>query len=140
MTMAIIEIKKNPGRRDLLFFELFFVGVLLAIGAYVYYRTRQPTIPALLAAAAGVSFILFRLAPKLRRLAFLGWLYLTLPIGLAISHVLLACLYFVLLTPIGWIRRLFGGGKVTRGFDPSAGSYWIEIETESSIDRYFKQF
>lgn len=138
--MAILEIRKDPSLRDLFFFELFLLGILLAVGGYAYFHFRQWLIPGIMGGAAGCAFILFRVVPKLRRAAFFGWFYLTLPVGFLMSHALFALLYFVVLTPIGWIRRLLPGGKVTKSFDSSATSYWMDIESDDRVERYFKKF
>ena len=58
--------------------------------------------------------------PNVRRLLYLGWMRVFYPIGWVVSHLLLAIVYYLVLTPIGLVMRLFGGDPMHRGFDRSA--------------------
>jgi hypothetical protein len=42
----------------------------------------------------------------------------------AAATVLLAVVFFGLITPIGLLRRLFGRNGLDLGFDPARESYW----------------
>jgi len=79
-------------------------------------------------------------APALRRPIYLGWMYASYPIGWAVSHVLLAIIYFVVLTPVGLVVRVCGHDPMQRRFDRQAASYWIERQPGGDVKRYFRQF
>jgi hypothetical protein len=67
--------------------------------------------------------------------------YLAWPIGFVVSHVVLALVYYLVLTPIGLAMRVFGYDPMRREFDRSAESYWIARDTaEIKAERYFRQF
>ena len=79
--------------------------------------------------------------PGLMRMVFLGMSYLTWPIGFVVSHVVLALVYYLVLTPIGLLMRLFGYDSMKRRFDPEAPSYWVERPAAGfDIRRYLRQF
>jgi hypothetical protein len=67
-------------------------------------------------------------------------MYAAYPIGWVVSHVLLGLIYFGLLTPVGWLMKLFGYDPMERRFDRAAASYWVERERQTDAGRYFKQF
>jgi hypothetical protein len=67
-------------------------------------------------------------------------MYAAYPIGWVVSHVLLALIYFGVLTPIGRIMAVCGYDPMERRFDRAASSYWIEREPNRDASRYFRQF
>ena len=62
------------------------------------------------------------------------------PIGFVISHILLALVFYVVLTPIGLAMRLFGYDPMTRKLDPQATTYWVPRAGQESAQQYFRQF
>ncbi len=62
------------------------------------------------------------------------------PIGLVISYVILAATYYLVLTPIGLVLRLFGYDPMHRRFDREAKTYWVPREEDANTDRVFRQF
>ena len=62
-----------------------------------------------------------------------------LPIGWAVSHLVLAIIYFLLVSPIGLAMRLFGRDKLELRFEASLPSYWVEHDPGGDTPRYFRQ-
>jgi hypothetical protein len=54
------------------------------------------------------------------------WVAVTAPIGRALSILLLAGIYFLVITPMGWCLRLFGVDAAARRWEPASRSYWID--------------
>ena len=75
------------------------------------------------------------------RMVFLGMSYLAWPIGFVVSHIILAAVYYLVLTPVGLVMRLVGYDPMKRRFDRDGSSYWIARDP-SGVDskRYFRQF
>jgi hypothetical protein len=65
---------------------------------------------------------------------------LALPVGWSVSHLLLLALFYLVVTPIGLLMKLLGYDPLTRGFDRSASSYWVEHAPPPDAARYFKQY
>jgi hypothetical protein len=76
--------------------------------------------------------------PMVIRPVYTGLIWLTFPIGWVVSHVVLLAMYFVVLTPLGALVRLFYD-PMERAFDREATSYW-ETRDSTSPTRYFRQF
>ena len=68
------------------------------------------------------------------------WMLAVLPVGWAISHVLLALVYFGVITPIGLGLRLLGRDLLGRRADPNATTYWQERSPRRDPRRYMRQF
>jgi len=78
--------------------------------------------------------------PAIRRPIYLGWMYAFLPLGMAMSFLLLAAIFFLVFAPIGFIMRLAGRERVPRSFDRAATTYWIQRPAARPVDSYFRQF
>ena len=78
--------------------------------------------------------------PKLIRPVYIVMMALALPLGFVISTLLLAVVYYVVMTPIGWVMRLSGYDAMHRRFDPQAATYWVERVKQTEVGRYFRQY
>ena len=137
--MALIEINKDPSRRELLFFGAVFPLFFGAIGAVVLYVTGSWAVPQVLWGVASAVTVLFFAVKPLRRPLYLGWLYLGFPIGWTVSHGLMVITYYGLLTPLALALRLTGRDPLKRRYEPSASSYFVD-HPPTEVSRYFKQF
>ncbi len=68
------------------------------------------------------------------------WLLAAVPIGWSLSALVLALMYYLVLTPIGLVMRLFGRDTMRRSFDPGAPTYWLRHEPVADKRRYFRQY
>jgi len=139
--MGVIEIDRNPSPRTLRFFGLLFAVFCGLVGALLRWRFDLGTAATVVwIAGAGVA-ALYYLVPPLRRPLYLGWIHAAFPIGWLLSHLLLALVYYGVLTPIGLVMRLFRRDPLHRRFDPEAESYWVEYRASADpTRRYFRQF
>ena len=136
--MSLIRINHHPSRSQL---RVFAAAWLVCFGLLaIAVRAKGHSQAAIWIAgfALGVPAIGL-VAPKLLRLVYLGMTYLTFPVGWVISHVILAAVYYLVLTPIGLILRLFRYDPLARGFDRSASTYWKSRGAPVPAERYFRQ-
>ncbi len=92
-------------------------------------------------AVGGAGALMIWIAPGIGRRLYVGWMLAAVPIGWTISHAVLGVVYYVVLTPIGLLMRLFGRDPMQRRMDRSgSGTYWIERPPQSDSSRYFRQF
>ena len=137
--MPVIEINRNPSRRDLRIFGallLVFAGV---VGALLHWRWHAPGAARAVWIAGAVLVGLYFGVPPLRRPIYLGWIYVTFPIGFVLSHVILGLVYYGVFTPMGLIMRLVGHDPMRRKMDRAAKSYWVAHDPHRSMERYFRQ-
>jgi hypothetical protein len=136
--MSLIRITKHPTGRQLFVFGLAWAACFGALGlaAWRHGHAGLGLSVGILATAVPLAGLVRR--PVLR-LAYLGLSYATYPIGIVVSYAVLAFTYFVALTPIGLIMRLFGHDPLTRKFDPEAASYWVTRPKAKAPESYFKQ-
>jgi Saxitoxin biosynthesis operon protein SxtJ len=76
------------------------------------------------ALVAGALLAPARLEPVRR-----WWLALAAAISSVTTPLLMGVIYFVLVTPIGWLRRLVGGNRLVRR--RTSQTFWVERRAEA---------
>ena len=137
--MALIEINRNPSPKELRTFGLLFLLFAGLVGAGFIWRAHALGIARAIWIGGAVIVAIFFAIPPLRKPIYLGWIYATFPIGYVVSHVALAIVYYGVFTPIGLVMRLAGHDPMTRRFDRSATTYWVEHDPSKDPKRYFRQ-
>ena len=138
--MALLEINRTPSRRDLAWFGAVLFLFFVVIGAMIGRALSSDVVRNVAWSAGAILALVYYAVPGLRRAMFVGWMYAAYPIGYVVSHVLLGLVYFGVVTPIGLLMRAIGHDPMTRRFDRSAPTYWIERQQVSDVKRYFRQF
>jgi hypothetical protein len=83
------------------------------------------------AAVSAAWLVLAAVAPALlARLAVL-WTAVMRPVRLAVTAAAMALLFFLVVTPIGCMRRLWVRDPLRRRFDRQAASYWQKRDAAS---------
>lgn len=90
-----------------------------------------------LGAAAGV---LFYSVPAIARPFYVVWYALACCIGLVVGNVMLALIFYLLVTVIGLVKRCFGSQPIRKTPDLKAKTYWLDAPPASNSKRYFSQF
>lgn len=113
----------------------------LAVVGWIVVR-RTGSIPAG-AAVAGVGLVCGALAftvPQALRPLWVVLMVVNYPIGWVVTHVVMALIFYLVVTPVGVIMRLSGRDPIERGFDRTAKTYWKPRRTEHDPARYFRQY
>jgi len=135
----MITINKNPKIRDLEQFGIIWLPALVLLLVWlITSRLDSPFWTFLLAIVAGLSMLLAALQPLLLKPVFVGLQYLTWPVGFVVSHLLLAIIFYVLMTPLGWMLRLFGYDPMRRRMP--IGTMWQPRLPVIEQASYFRQF
>lgn len=136
----MLEINRNPSRRELAWFGLALGCFFAILGGMIAWRTGAVLVPRVLWATGAVVVALYYAVPPLRRPIFVAWTTLTFPIGWLLTHLVLALIYYLVLTPAGLVMRLAGHDPMRRRFDRGAASYWDERPPQRESASYFRQF
>ena len=146
----MMPVNWKPDRTQLASFGAVCALVGVALGAWVTFRhsilgialspgTAQTTAHALWIVAAACLALRW-LAPSALWPLYCGLMALSVPIGFVVSHLMMALLFYGILTPIGFVFRLIGRDPMTRKFDQRAMSYWVAREPVVDVKRYYRQF
>jgi saxitoxin biosynthesis operon SxtJ-like protein len=139
--MAMLSINWKPTSRELRWFSgllIVFFGVVAGVWCL---RSGQTTGPAILFGATSALGVLGLAVPSAVRWVYVGWMVAVWPIGCAISYLLLAGIFYGVITPIGLCLRLLGRDPMRKALDRTATTYWIPRSPEEpDASRYFRQF
>lgn len=138
--MALIQINRDPSPRELRQFGFVWLGFLCLFAGVAYWKTGSASVAGGLLVAAIAVPIVGWLVPAFMRLVFLALSYAAFPIGFVVSHVVLAIVYYLILTPVGLLVRATGRDPMQRRFDRDAESYWVARQSVDDPGRYFRQF
>lgn len=139
--MSLVKINWSPARKELRSFGKIALAasVIICLLLYKFKSTPAPWL-LLIFAAGSIIFLTSLISLKLTRMIYLGLVLATMPIGWAVSLLVMAMFYFLLLTPLGLVFRLFGRDPLDRKFKSKRESYWQRHRSPDSIERYFRQF
>lgn len=139
--MSVVQINRDPSRKQLNQFGFIWLGFLVFFGIVAWFKFDNPTLAKVLWVLSVVVPVVGWLVPAFMKAVFLGMSYLAWPIGFVVSHVILAVVYYLVITPIGLVMRLVGYDPMNRRFDREATTYWVERQTAPvEAKRYFRQF
>ena len=136
----MIEIKRKPSDREMRWFGLIPLLFFGLIGALVFLGAQTLTLPSILWSIGGILCILYYGVQAFRLPLYIGWMKAVSPIGWTISHLLLAMVYYLMITPMGLVMRLFRRDSMRRNFEPEAETYWIKRRSNGDLARYVRQF
>src|SRR5438128_8825473 len=107
MTTANKSVTNQQARNT----ALIVSGVLLLLAAWNYHRGRMNAVAVL--GIAGLALLLTGFVPALARRFHVAWMKLAGIVGYINSRVLLFLLFYLAITPSGFISRLFRPDPLT---------------------------
>ena len=113
--------------------------VLILISLLLWYLGKTSFV--YFSATGGLLIILAIVATVILRPFHKLWMMIALVMGFMMSRVILTLLFYLVLTPIGWLAKIVGKKFMPLGFDKNASTYWekrSEVATQQ-ID-YERQF
>ena len=116
---------------------LIVAGVLLLLAAWNFYRHRM-TVVAVLGGIALALMISGLLIPPAARAFHVAWMKLAFVLGYVNSRVLLFLLFYLVITPYGFIAKLFGHDPLNRRAK-GRDSYWIPRENSRQTRERFER-
>jgi hypothetical protein len=138
--MRWADIPWNPPLRQLRIFAAILFAALVVLGLLHGLSPREHLVLWLLWDVATWIALLGLLWPRIVRPVFVGWMVLVFPIGWSVSHVLLAVVYYGVVTPLGIGMRLSGRDVLHRRRPGGADSYWQPKSAAKGLQSYFQQF
>lgn len=147
--MALIDINLNPPKKALRNFGIAGVVVFGALALlikftgglpFLKFPDAAPTVALCLAIVAGFCGLASLLMPAANRPLYIVLTILSFPVGLVVSFVILAVMFYGMFLPLSLIFRLIGRDLMHRRFEPKKASYWHDYQAPASVQRYFKQF
>jgi hypothetical protein len=137
----MIPINRNPTRSQLRWFAALVFPLFWGwIAFLVYRRAGLPRVAFAIAGVAVAISLVGLVSPAFMRRVWIGMMVGLSPIGWVMSHLILAVIYYLVVTPIGLALRAAGRDPLHRRFDRAAKSYWIDRGPKPEVERYFRQY
>lgn len=145
----MLKLNLRPEARALQQFAWFaLVGLPLIAFAVLKFSglwswSESWTHPAMLVAyglGAGQLVLFLAGVPLLSRWLYAALMVVAFPVGFVLSHVLMAAIYYLVITPIGLCFKLLGRDTMGRKFDRTKATYWHDRGPARTPASYFKLY
>ncbi len=129
--MPLMEIELHPEKGQLRVFGLALAMILAVLAWRLHW-----TIGIAAAVAAGVTVVF----PMGLRWIYVVMMIVPYPLGMALSCVALAAIYYGVITPLGWLARLCGRDALGLHSRRQAPTYWVKRKAPGTHESYFHQW
>ena len=134
MIEEIKNIKTN--KEEIRKFGFLIGGVLIALSIFMLWKTFNQY---QLVFIIGISFVLLGLfIPSILKPIYIIWMTFATILGWIMTRVILTILFYLIVTPIGLIARIFGAKFLDLSWNDNVKSYWNKRgESVSDIEKQF---
>lgn len=119
-------------------FGLLVGGVLLALGGWWFYRDKYYVLSHVLRATGALLIVLGAFYPKALVVPNRLWMGMAEAMGYVMTRVILALVFFLVVTPIGLLRKLTGGDPLGRRASRTE-SYWKPYTERRSDPKHYEK-
>jgi hypothetical protein len=113
------------------------VGIAFGVFAAIAWWRGHPTTTMVLGTLGGLLILAGLVIPALLGPVDRGWMKLALLISKVTTPIIMGVIYFVVLTPVGVVRRLFGANSLVHRDGPHGVWHDRGAAGRSSLDRLF---
>jgi Saxitoxin biosynthesis operon protein SxtJ len=139
--MSLFRLQLHPAPRELrMFAGIWFPAIAAVVGLFLWHATGETGPSRVLWSVATGWGVLGLFVPAVMKPAWVALMVGSWPIGFVVSHLVLAVVYYLVITPTGLACRFFRRDPLTRRFDPGAETCWTVREQVPDASRYFRQF
>ncbi len=119
----IEEIKNiNASKKALKDFGITFGTILILISGFLFFKNKESY--KILAYTASFLILIGYTFPKILKPIYYIWMTFAVILGWIMTRVILSLLFFLIITPIGLVARLFGKDFLELKKQAVEGSYW----------------
>lgn len=133
------HVKWRPDAKELRRFAIAMLIGFSLLGLFSAWRAAGVSTGAIVLWGIGVFLAIAAFVPRLGRVAYLAVYLPTSVIGYVVSHVILALMFFFVITPLGIILRLIGKDLLQQRRQKHK-TRWIPVKETKSEDSYYRQF
>ncbi len=123
-------------RKQVRQFGLMVGSVLVLIGLWKLYQGKHEIIRITLWSIGGSLVITGVIVPVLLTPVYWVWVKLAHLLGWINTRLLLGIIFFVIITPMAIVMKVFGRDALNRKIDKDTDSYWVPRPSIESIKEY----
>ena len=113
-------------------------GVLLLLSAWWLYRGKFQTVSYITLPVGAMLVLLGLIAPYVLVLPNKAWMAFAESLSFVTTRIILAFVFYVIVTPIGFVKRLFGWDPLHRRAAIS-DSYWKDYSERQRDTRHYEK-
>jgi hypothetical protein len=135
--MSHLDPSRPASTSELRKFGLLVGGAFLALAGLLFWRQKATAVVTPFAIIGALLVVLGLAAPRLLALVYKGWMRFAVALSKITTPIFMGVIYFVILTPIGALMRLFGRNPLRRD---QGGTDWVTRPATargSALDRQF---
>jgi len=119
-------------------FGLIVGGVLLLLSSWWLYRGKFHEARQITFGVGGLLLLLGLISPRALVFPNKAWMALAEVLAFISTRVILAFVFFVVMTPIGFVKRLFGWDPLHRRAAPHE-TYWLPYSERQKNPRHYEK-
>ena len=119
-------------------FGLMVGGALVLLGGWWIHRGRLGVVADGILAGGAILFVLGTVFPRALSLPYRMWMALGEALSVITTGVILVVVFFVVITPVGVVKRLCGWDPLRRR-GASAHSYWKPYSARQRDRRHYEK-
>jgi len=129
----------NADKKTLRNYGLVMTAAFVAL-AVIFFLKDKPS--ALYLAVIALLFLVSGLTlPRVLKPLYVIWMTFAFYLSMVMTYLLLTVFFYLIMSPVGLIMRLFGKDLLSRKFPGGKDSYWVEANVyQDDIDRYSKPY
>ena|SRR2546429_9635208 len=137
--MTWSDIPLRPTHKTLKQFAAGCLVIFPAVAAFQYFKLGHHLLGIIFVAIGLTIGPLGLIKPAAIRWFFVIWMVLAFPIGWLVSQLMLALLFYLILTPVALLFRLRGRDLLARK-KPISASFWLPKQSPEDVRSYFRQY
>jgi hypothetical protein len=119
-------------------FGLIVGTVFVLLGAWWMYRGKLTSVVYVIVPLGSALILLGLIFPRALIYPNKAWMKLAEVLSFVMTRLILGIIFFLIVTPIGVIKRLFGWDPLNRRGGPS-GSYWTPYSDRQRDPRHYEK-
>lgn len=123
----------DTSQRSLRKFGCLVGAVFLFLSLWMSFKGKYPLLRNLCGFTGAPLLILGLVAPDILKAFYKVWMGAAFAMGWVVSRILLLAIFFLILTPIGFVGRLFGNEFLDIKSKSSREDYWVKRK-KSRVD------
>ncbi len=129
----------KPSNTDLRKFGAVMAVGFAIIAAITFWRGHEPAWQ-ILAGISGFFLVFGLILPRVLRPIEWVWMKFAHVLGIVMTYVIVTLTFFLVMTPMGLMLRLFGKDLLSLKLNKSAASYWLKVDPEGPSSRPDKPY
>lgn len=112
-------------------------GFFLFLGLFFFWKGSYTNFRFILVLAGFTLFISGFLLPAKLKFIYKIWMGIAFALGWVVSRFILIILFYFVLTPIGFLAKLFNKEFLDIKFKDEKNSYWIEKKKQTNYEKLY---